>query len=63
MSSRKLGKFEPYFWGGEEDGSCFYTKNIPVMVLPFLDPVKELLASAIGKLYRSWNPMLLVSHL
>ena len=33
MSSRELGKFEPFFWGGEEDGSSFYTKNIPVMVL------------------------------
>ena len=62
MSSRELGKLEPFFWGGEEDGSSFYTKNIPVMVLQYLEPVKELLASAIGKLYGGWNPMLLVSQ-
>ena len=51
MFSRQPDKFEQFFLGGGEDGSSFYTKNHAARVLHFLDPIKHILVSAIGKLY------------
>ena len=50
MFSRQPDKFEQFFWGGGEDGSSFYTKNLAASVLHFLDVMKHILVLAIGKL-------------
>ena len=49
MSSRDAGKFQLFFWGGGEDGSAYYSRNAAVSFWPVLDPVKDMLASKIGK--------------
>ena len=50
MSSHQPDTFEQFFWGGEEDGSSFFTKNMAFKNFHFLDPIKDLLLSAMGKL-------------
>ena len=50
MSSKEPSKFELFFWEGEGDGSAYYSRTHACAMWPVLDPVKQALASEIGKL-------------
>ena len=49
MSTRKPAKYQCFFGGGGEDGSAYYSQNIAAITWPYLEPVKYMLSSAIGK--------------
>ena len=49
MSSRKPAKFQRFFWGGGDEGSAYYSRNLAVGTWSLFDPLKYVLTSAVGK--------------
>ena len=50
MTFREPVKFRLFYWECEEEGSGYYSRNLVGVLRPVLDPVKYVLAPAIGML-------------